>query len=48
MEGKIFHLPFDQMYDRAVISSNAERYAFTVEEAMSFGFRRAHRWMGDS
>ena len=47
-EGKIFHLPFDQMYDRAVISSNAERYAFTVEEAMSFGFRRAHRWMGDS
>ena len=47
-EGKIFHLPFDQMYDRAVISSNSERYAFTVEEAMSFGFRRAHRWMGDS
>lgn len=46
-EGKIFHLPFDQMYDRAVISSNAERYAFTVEEAMSHGFRRARRWQGD-
>ena len=30
-----------------MISSNAERYAFSVEEAMSFGFRRARRWQGD-
>lgn len=45
-DGKIFHLPFDQMYDRAVISAPEECYASTVREAMSHGFRRAHRWSG--
>lgn len=47
-EGKIFHLPFDQLYDRVEISKPGEFYAMTVKEAMSHGFRRAHRWMGDS
>lgn len=45
-DGRIFHLPFDQMYDRAVISAPGERYASTVKEAMKYGFRRAYRWMG--
>ena len=45
-DGRIFHLPFDQMYDRAVISAVGECYASTVREAMSHGFRRAHRWSG--
>lgn len=46
-EGKIFHLPFDQLYDRVEISKPGECYATTVKEAMSHGFRRAHRWSGD-
>ena len=47
-EGKIFHLPFDQLYDRVVISEPDELYASTVTEAVSKGFRRAHRWSGNS
>ena len=39
---KIYHLPFDQQYDSAVIESEkGEMYAFTVKEAESKGFRRA-------
>lgn len=45
-EGKIFHLPFDQLYDRVVISKPGEFYAATVKEAMAKGFRRARRWYG--
>lgn len=42
---KIYHLPFDQQYDRIVISEKrGEFYAWTVEEAESRGFRRAFRW----
>ena len=44
---KIFHLPFDQQYDRVVIEiSKGEKYAWTVDEAISYGFRRAFRWRG--
>ncbi len=40
----IYHLPFDQQYDRAVISAkDGECYAHTVEEAEAKGFRRAWR-----
>lgn len=42
---KIYHLPFDQQYDRVrIIPSNGEVYASTVAEAEKLGFRRAHRW----
>lgn len=42
---RIYHLPFDQQYDRVVISPNSEEcYAWTVQEAEDRGFRRAFRW----
>lgn len=41
---KIFHLPFDQQYDRTEIKLKGECYAFTVAEAESKGFRRAKRY----
>lgn len=41
---KIYHLPMDQQYDRVKISQPGECYTFTVSEAESLGFRRAHRW----
>ena len=40
----IYHLPFDQQYDSAVISKPGEFYAATVKEAEEAGFRRAHKW----
>lgn len=40
---KIYHLPFDQLYDRAEIKLEGEFYAWDVAEAASQGFRRAHR-----
>ena len=41
----IYHLPFDQQYDNTIIdTSKGERWAKTVKEAESFGFRRAWRW----
>lgn len=45
---KIYHLPFDQQYDRVRISfSKGEKYVSTVEEAEKLGFRRAQRWSGN-
>lgn len=42
---KIYHLPFDQQYDRTkIISSKGEKYIYTVAEAEHAGFRRAWRW----
>ena len=44
----IYHLPMDQQYDVTIIKPNSEdMYAFTVEEAVSNGFRRAYRWHGN-
>lgn len=44
---KIYHLPFDQMYDRIKIEPDKnEFYAKTVAEAEEKGFRRAWRWRG--
>ena len=40
----IYHLPFDQQYDSAVISNPGEFYAMTVKEAEEAGFRRAYKW----
>lgn len=44
---KIYHLPFDQQYDKVKIDSQGEFYAMTVEEAEKAGFRRAKKWLGD-
>jgi hypothetical protein len=40
---KIYHLPFDQQYDRTQIKNEGEFYAFNVHEAVSKGFKRAKR-----
>jgi DUF2075 family protein len=45
---KIYHLPFDQQYDKVMINHNrGELYAWNVEEAETKGFRRAFRWRPD-
>ena len=43
---KIYHLPFDQQYDSAVIDKPGEFMAMTVAEAEAAGFRRAYKWFG--
>ena len=41
---KIYHLPFDQQYDKTVIDKSVgEFYALTVKEAEDHGFRRAKK-----
>jgi Holliday junction resolvase len=45
---RIYHLPFDQMYDRTKVEpETGEFYAATIQEAHSAGFRRAFRWRGE-
>lgn len=44
---KIYHLPFDQQYDKVKINQNGEFMAFTVDEAEKAGFRRAYKWYGN-
>lgn len=45
---KIYHLPFDQQYDRTKITPEfGEFYATTVAEAEHRGFRRAFRHFGN-
>ena len=43
---KIYHLPFDQQYDKTKINGSGDFYAFTVEEAVKKGFRRAFKYYG--
>ena len=43
---KIYHLPFDQQYDKTDLGRPGEFYAWTVQEAEEKGFRRAMRWHG--
>jgi len=46
---KIYHLPFDQQYDRVEIAGKTGSfYAWTTREAEAAGFRRAYRWHPDS
>lgn len=40
---KIYHLPFDQQYNRTEIKNPGEFYAWTVNDAERRGFRRALR-----
>lgn len=42
----IYHLPFDQQYDRTKINKEGEFFAYTVDEAVQAGFRRAFRYFG--
>lgn len=45
---KIYHLPFDQQYDKVNIEpARGEFFAKTVKEAEDAGFRRAYRWQGN-
>jgi Mrr restriction endonuclease-like protein len=44
---RIYHLPFDQQYDRTVIEPEfGESYVWSAAEAEAKGFRRAYRWHG--
>ena len=44
---KIYHLPFDQQYDKTLIEGEKnESYAETVNKAEVLGFRRAWKWKG--
>ena len=44
---KIYHLPFDQQYDRTLVEEERnECYIATVLEAEELGYRRAFRWRG--
>ena len=44
---KIYHLPFDQQYDKTLIEAETnECYVETCKEAEDLGFRRAWRWKG--
>jgi hypothetical protein len=44
---KIYHLPFDQQYDRTLVEEERnECYVETVREAENLGYRRAWRWQG--
>ena len=44
---KIYHLPFDQQYDRTQINASMnEFYATTCAEAENMGFRRAMKYFG--
>ncbi len=41
---KIYHLPFDQQYDRTQIVNKGECYAYRASDAERMGFRRAKRY----
>ena len=42
---KIYHLPFDQQYDRTIVGDRkGEFYAWNVDEATKKGFRRAKKY----
>jgi hypothetical protein len=44
---KIYHLPFDQQYDKIIIGNNeGECYVNTVAQATAKGFRRAFKYRG--
>jgi Restriction endonuclease len=46
---KIYHLPFDQQYDKVVVGDRkGEQYVATAIEAEQLGFRRAWRYLGES
>ena len=45
---KIYHLPFDQQYDKTIIElERNECFVERVSDAEGLGFRRAFRWKGN-
>ena len=45
---KIYHLPFDQQYDKIIISGKKQScYVSSAVEAERLGYRRAYRWKGN-
>lgn len=46
IESKIYHLPFDQHYDRTKIKKGKGFFAKSVKEATEQGFRRSYRYYG--
>ena len=43
---RIYHLPFDQQYDRVqIFGKEGATFAWTVSEAEKAGFRHAHKWV---
>jgi len=40
---RIYHLPFDQQFDRVQIKAQGESFEWTIEAAEAKGFRRAYR-----
>jgi hypothetical protein len=42
---RIYHLPFDQQYDKTKIDRHGECYVKTVREAEERGFRRARKYL---
>lgn len=40
---KLYHLPFDRLYDLTQIKKNGEKYVFTIEDAEKEGFKRAFK-----
>lgn len=46
IETEIYHLPFDQQYDKTIMNRKGNFYAFSVKEAVNRGFRRAYKYYG--
>lgn len=46
IESKIYHLPFDQHYDRTKIKKGKGFFAKSVQEATEQGFRRSYKYYG--
>ncbi len=44
---KIYHLPFDQQYDKIKINKGTAMYVASAAEAESLGFRHAFKWKGN-
>lgn len=45
---RIYHMPFDQQYDRIKIAGKpGAQYVSTVVEAEKLGYRRAYKWRGN-
>ena len=47
-DDKIYHLPFDQQYDKVKLNKSGEFYAVSVKQAEGMGFRRAKRWVPET
>lgn len=44
IDGKIYHLPMDQQYDKVKLIHKGDKKVFTVKQAVDEGYRRAYKW----